>query len=99
MFGAGLMPAPPVGPGHDMVRRLLHHQDQAPEEPTNLRDTQRDARPRPALNAARLCPGCGGGRLFFKASTAVAPARSTANRAKAHMARVIWRYQPVQLRT
>jgi hypothetical protein len=82
-----------------MVRRLQDRQDPAPEEPTTRLDTQREARPRPAVEAARLCPGWGTSRLFFKASRAMVPARSTANRAKAHMARVIWRYQPVQLRT
>src|ERR687897_1604216 len=77
MFGAGLMPAPPVRPGQDVVRRLLHSQDHAPEEPANLLDAQRHARPRPALKAARLLPRGGAGRLFFNASTAIAPARRT----------------------
>jgi hypothetical protein len=36
---------------------------------------------------------------FFNVSTAIAPARSTVSRASAHMARVICRYQPAQLRT
>jgi hypothetical protein len=99
VLGSGLMPTTPVGPGQDVVRRVLRREDDAPEEPANLLDTQREARPRPALKAARLCPAWGTSRLFFNASTARHPARSTVSRAKAHMARVIWRYQPVQLRT
>jgi hypothetical protein len=48
----------------------------------------------------RQAAGPLGGRWgFFKASTAMIPARSTDSRAKAHMASVICRYQPVQLRT
>jgi len=81
VFGAGLMPAPPVRPGQDVVRRLLHGQHHAPEEPANLLDAQWDARPRSALKAARLLPREGVGRLFFNASTAIAPARRTARSA------------------
>ena len=99
IFGQALMPAAPVGPRQDLAGRLLHRQDHAPEEAANLLNAQRDSRPRSALNAAKLLLDCGGGRLFFNASTAMAPARSTVSRANAHMARVICRYHPVQLRT
>jgi len=99
MFGAGLMPAPPVRPGQDVVRRLRHGQDHAPEEPANLLDAQRHARPCPALKAARRPPRGGAGRRFLNASTAIAPARRTVRSAWAHLTRVICRYHPVQLRT
>jgi hypothetical protein len=77
ILGDHLMPAAPVRPGQDVVHRLLHRQNRAPEAPANLRDAQWDARPRPALNAARLRPGGGAGRLFVNTSTAMAPARRT----------------------
>ena len=77
ILGDHLMPAAPVRPSQDVVHRLLHRQTHAPEEPANLRDAQRDTRPRPALNAARLRPSGGAGRLFFNISTAMAPARRT----------------------
>src|SRR5262245_41891331 len=99
MFGQALMPAAPVGPSQDLGAGLLHRENHAPEGAANLLDAQRVARPRPALNTARLLRDCGGGRLFFHASTAMAPARSTTSRANAHMAQVICRYHPVQLRT
>jgi hypothetical protein len=96
-LGDGLMPPPPVRPGQDVVDGVLRRQLQAPEQPTQFGHAQGDQSPRLALNAARLLGPDGG--LFLKASTAIAPARSTDSRARAHMAKVIWRYQPVQLRT
>ena len=77
VLGSRLMPAAPLGPGQHVVGGRLDRQDQAPEEPANLLDAQRDPRPRPALNAARLLSVWGGGRLFCNASTASAPARRT----------------------
>ena len=75
VLGAGLMPAVPEGPCQDVVDGLLNGQDHVPEEAANLLDAQRAARPRPALNAAKLLPVCGGGGLLLNASTAIAPAR------------------------
>jgi hypothetical protein len=99
VLGHVLMPAAPVGRRQDLVGGLLHRQDQAPQEAPYLRNTQRGVRPRVARNAPRLLRSCTEGRLFLSASTALVPARKTVNRAKAHKARVLWRYQPVQLRT
>jgi hypothetical protein len=82
-----------------MVGGLLHRQDHAPEQAAPLLNAQREARPRPALNAARRLRGGGSGRLLFHASSAMAPARSTVSRPNAPMARVLCRYHPVQLRT
>src|SRR5262245_16159328 len=93
------MPPAPAGPGQDVLGGLLHGQDQPPQEPSNLRHAQREARQRLALNAVRGLTSGGGGRLFFSCSTAMAPARKMVNRANAHIASVICRYQPVQLRT
>jgi hypothetical protein len=53
---AALRPAAPVGPGQDVVGGWRHRQDQAPHQPAHLLDAQREARPRPTLNAARLLP-------------------------------------------
>jgi len=96
---SALMPSAPTGPRANMLDGLPRGQDQPAEQPPYLGHAQREERPRLALNAARLLRAWGGGRLFFNASTAMAPARSTTSRAKAHMARVRWRYHPVQLRT
>jgi hypothetical protein len=93
------MPAAPVGPGQDRVGGLLHRQDHAPAAAAPLLNAQREPRPRPALNAVKRLRGCRGGRLWFHASSALAPARSTVSRANAPMARVLCRYHPVQLRT
>lgn len=93
------MPAPPLGPGHHVVHGMLERQPQAPQEPPKLLYAQRDGSPRLALNAARLRRSWEDSRLFLNASTAMAPARKVVSRASAYMARVIWRYQPVQLRT
>jgi hypothetical protein len=38
----------------------------APPPPANLLDAQRDARPRPALNAARLLPVWGAADVFLR---------------------------------
>src|SRR4030095_11848885 len=62
------------------------------------RHAHREARPRWALNVPSGLAVWGGGRLFFNASTAIVPARMTVSRANAHIARVICRYQAVQLR-
>jgi hypothetical protein len=93
------MPAAPPRPRQDMLGRLRHREDHVPQEPTNFGHAQREARPRLALNTARLVFAWGDGRLFLNVSTAMAPARSTVSRASAHMASVICRYHPVQFRT
>jgi hypothetical protein len=93
------MPATPLGPRQDVVPRLLHPEDHAPQQPTNFGHAQRDVRPRLALNTAKLLASWGDGRRFFHTSTAMAPVRSTVSSESAHMARVICRYHPVQLRT
>src|SRR5919202_4190507 len=79
----------PLRQSQDVARRLWHGQDQAPQQPPQLGDTQREARPRRALNAASGLASWGGGSLFFNASTAILPARMTVSRANAHMAKVI----------
>ena len=97
--GETLMPTAPPGPRHDPLGGLLHSQDQPPQEPTNLGDAQREESPRLALNAANELASRAGGRLFFNCSTAMAPARKMVSRARAHIASVICRHHPVQLRT
>src|SRR4029453_15091897 len=99
VLGGGLVPPTPVRPTQDVTGRLRHGQDQSPQQPTPLGDAQREERPRPALNAASGLTSRGGHRLFLNASTAIGPARMIVSRANAHMARVIGRYQPVQVRT
>src|SRR4029453_8014415 len=98
IFGNPLMPASPCGPGQNALHFLLRGEHKAPEETTNLADTQRHASPRVALNAAKLLR-LGGSSVFFGSSGGRWAARSTVNSAYAHMAKVICRYHPVQLRT
>ena len=81
VLGQALMPTAPAGPGQDLLGGLLHGEDQPPQEPPQLRDAQRDRRPRRALNAARMLRSRVGGRLFFNASTAIVPARITTKNA------------------
>jgi hypothetical protein len=92
------MPAAPPRPAHHLLGGRLDRQDHAPQEAPYLRHTPRGGRPRVARNAARRCCSAPGGRLLFHASPAIIPARTTANWAKAHLARVMWRDHPVPLR-
>jgi hypothetical protein len=99
ILGGALMPAAPVRPREDVGHTLVHGQDQPPQEPAKFRSAQREGRPRPALNAARLLLSWGDGKFFLKTSTAMVPTRRTVGNANDHMAMVIWRYHPVQLHT
>src|SRR5262245_46509 len=99
ILGSALVPTAPLRPGQGLVNGLLHGHDQPPQQPPQLWNAQRQDRPRLALNAAKLLCCWTGGKVFVNASTAMAPARMTGNSAKAYMARVMCRYQPVQLRT
>ena len=98
ILGDALMPAAPRRPGQNPFHFLLRGQHKTPEETTNLADTQRHASPRVALNVAKLL-GWEGSSVFFGSSGGRWAARSTVNSAYAHMAKVICRYHPVQLRT
>jgi len=53
------MPAAPLGPRQDMVHRLRHRKDDAPQQPPNFGHAQRDVRPQLALNAATLLASWG----------------------------------------
>src|SRR5215475_1201121 len=98
ILGDALMPAAPPRPGQNPFHGLLRGQHQTPEEAPNLADTQRHASPRVALNAAKLL-GLAASCVFFGSSRGRWAACRTVNSAYAHMANVIWRYHPVQLRT
>ena len=54
IFGNALMPAAPQRPGQNPFYSLLHGKHEAPEEATNLADTQWHTSPRPSLKAVRL---------------------------------------------
>jgi hypothetical protein len=54
IFGNALMPAAPQRPGQNPFYSLLHGKHEAPEEATNLADTQWHTSPRPILKAVRL---------------------------------------------
>ena len=54
ILGDALMPAAPHRPGQNPFHFLLHGKHEAPEEATNLADTQWHTSPRPLLKAVRL---------------------------------------------
>ncbi len=98
-LGQGLMLPTPVRPREVVLHRVQRCQHQLPAEVANLGDAQMDLRPRRALNARKLLvldPVC---LPFFGRSLSIAAARTTAKNACAHIANVICRYHPVQLRT
>jgi hypothetical protein len=78
---------------------LLHGQDQPPQQPANLRDAQRDPRPRPALNAASGLASGGAAAFFTCLHRHRSRAQDSQECVAPHLARVRWRYQPVHLRT
>jgi hypothetical protein len=94
----GLMPPAPLRPAQDVRRAPLSHRDKLPEQTSDFGPAQADRSPRCALKRAKLvfitpCPPFGG------ATSVPVSARTTAKNACAHMANVVWRYHPVQLRT
>jgi hypothetical protein len=99
ILGDPLMPAAPCGPGQNAFDALLRGQHETPQETTYLANTQRHTSPREVLKAVRLLrlEAC---EIFFNGGAAGRwAARSTVNSAYAHIANVICRYHPVQLRT
>jgi hypothetical protein len=99
IFGHPLVPAAPPRPRQNALHFLLRDQHEAPKETPNLTDTQWYASPRVALKAVRLL-AVGWANMFLGASAiGTWVARNTVNKAYAHMANVICRYHPVQLRT
>src|SRR5262245_29516579 len=94
----GLMPPAPPRPVQDAHRAPLYHSYQLPEQPSDFGAAQADRSPRCALKCAKLvvislCAP------FLGATSVSVSARTTAKNACAHMANVMWRYHPVQLRT
>ena len=94
-----LVPSTPNRPSQYLRHAALHHQTQFPKQSADLSTTQSDRRLRWALNRAKLLTSSGLYRPFFGASIAPRSARITDKNALAHIASVICRYQPVQLRT
>ena len=94
-----LVPAPPPRPVQQGGRGALHGDAQRPKQAPNLGTAQLHGSPRWALKCAKLLVPVGSGRPLFGAIDAPVSARTTVRKACAHMARVICRYHPVQLRT
>jgi hypothetical protein len=93
------MPAAPGGPGQNPFDALLRGQHETPEETTYLANAQRHISPREVLQVVRRSrrEPC---EIFFNGGAAGRWAtRKTVNSAYAHIATVICRYPPVQLRT
>ena len=99
ILGDPLMPTAPRGPRENTLDALLCREHETPEEAPNFADTQRHPRPRETLKAVRLLRVMACDIFFTGGASGRDAARSTVNSAYAHMANVICRYQPVQLRT
>ena len=99
IFGDPLVPAAPRRPSENTLNALLGDQHKTPEEATNLADTQRHTSLRETLKAVRLLRVTPCDIFFNGGAAGRCAARSTVNNAYAHMANVICRYHPVQLRT
>ena len=93
-----MVPAPPCRPGQKAVNARLRGQYEAPDEAPHLTDAQRHTNPREALKAVKLLcvEPCAG--FFPPPALGGCVARSPVNNAEAPRAKVLWRYQPVQLR-
>src|SRR5712691_3448595 len=99
ILGDTLVPAAPSRPGKYTLRALLGGQHKTTEEVPNLPDTSRHTSAREALKAVRLLDVEPWGVFFNGGGVGRCPARSTVSSAYAHIAKVMCRYQPVQLRT
>jgi hypothetical protein len=94
----GVVPPAPPRPRQDARRAPLYPSHKLPEQPSDFGSAQADRSPWCALKRDKLvflspCPPVLG-------VTAVpVSARTTAKNACAHIAKVMWRYHPVQLRT
>src|SRR5215831_20013759 len=99
VFGDPLVPAAPRGPRENPLHVLLYREHETPEEAPNFADTQRHPRPRETLKAVRLLRVMACDIFFNGRASDRCAALSTVNSAYAHMANVICRYHPVQLRT
>ncbi len=94
-----LMPPPPPGPAQQRCCMALNNQDDVPEQASNFGAAQPERSPRWTLKAAKLGVSGRFGCPFFGATCTPVSARITTKNACAHMANVMCRYQPVQLRT
>jgi len=96
--GPGLVPPAPLRPVQEACHALRCRSPELPKQPADFGRAQADWSPRWALKRAKLvavgpCPP------FLGAASAPVSARRTVKNACAHMANVMWRYHPVQLRT
>src|SRR5215831_9235573 len=93
----GLMPPAPARPVQNVRHAPLSQRHALPEQPADFPSAQADRSPRCALKRAKLVfSPCA---PFFGATSVAVAVRTTAKNAWAHMAKVMWRYHPVQLRT
>lgn len=95
----GLVPASPARPREQRAGGAFHAYSQVPKQVAYLRATQPDRSLRAALNVAKRFRSASTGRPFFGTTAVPVSARTTAKKACAHMASVMCRYHPVQLRT
>jgi hypothetical protein len=92
------MPPAPLRPAQDARRAPLSDRHKLPEQPSDFGSAQADRSPRCALKRAKLVV-VSPGAPFWGATSVPVSARTTAKNACAHIAHVMWRYHPVQLRT
>jgi hypothetical protein len=94
----GVVPPAPPRPVQDARRAPRYPSHELPEQPSDFAPAQSDRSPRCALKRDKLvvlspCPP------FLGLTSVPVSARTTARNACAHIAKVMWRYHPVQLRT
>jgi hypothetical protein len=94
----GVVPPAPPRPMQDARRAPLYPSHELPEQPADFGPAQSDRSPRCALKRDKLV-FLSPSPPFLGVTSAPVSARTTAKNACAHIAKVMWRYHPVQLRT
>src|SRR5919199_1539011 len=98
-LGDSLVPSSPARPRQHRRDRLHDDEDHFPQQATALGHTEPNQSPRRALKVAKLLGLARTGSPFFGSSASCAAARIIVKTACAHMANVMCRYHPPQLRT
>ena len=98
-LGNGLVVPSPARPAQHFRDCLLDPEHDLPQQAPDFADAEPNQSPRRALTAARLPAPSRRISPFFGSSAVCAAARILVSTACAHIANVMCRYQPTQLRT
>src|SRR5919202_4411260 len=98
-LGEGLVLPSPPRPRQHLRGGLLDPEDQLPQQAPDFPHADPNQSPRRALKVARLLGLARTGSPFFGSSASCAAARIIVKTACAHMANVMCRYHPTQLRS